>query len=296
MRKFLKWAGYSLLLLVCVALLLPLLAWINSARSMARVYAISDAPLSVPGDIASIDHGRHLFVTRGCGDCHDAQGQGREVLDAGPLGRIVAPNITPARLHLHGYTPDRIAAAVRHGLRADGTPLIFMPSGDWSEMGDSDVAALVAFMATLPVSEHAPGATEIRLLGRVLHLLGKFPLLPAEDIDHAPRTRIVPAAARTLEFGQYVARNCVGCHGEAFAGGPPMGPGLPAVADLTPAALGQWSEADFVRALREGKRPDGSAIDPFMPWPALGQLTDTELGATWLYLSQLPASGIQPRR
>jgi hypothetical protein len=54
--------------------------------------------------------------------------------------------------------------------------------------------------------------------------------------------------------------------------------------------LGQWTEADFVRALRTGQRPDQTAINPkAMPWPVLGQMTDTELSALWLYLQSVPA-------
>ena len=41
--------------------------------------------------------------------------------------------------------------------------------------------------------------------------------------------------------------------------------------------------------MREGKRPDGTDINPVaMPWPAFSQMTDTELAALWLYLETLP--------
>ena len=46
---------------------------------------------------------------------------------------------------------------------------------------------------------------------------------------------------------------------------------------------------DFARALREGKRKDGTAIDKMMPWKAYGQMTDTELKALWAYLQTVPA-------
>jgi cytochrome c553 len=132
------------------------------------------------------------------------------------------------------------------------------------------------------------------VLARVLHLFGKFPLFPAEHIDHRPRSREVPPARISLEFGGYLARMCRGCHGEDFAGGPPMAPGTPPVSNLTPAALADWSEADFRRALREGKRPDGSDIDRFMPWESTRHLTDTELGALWMYISALPPRTSSP--
>jgi hypothetical protein len=68
---------------------------------------------------------------------------------------------------------------------------------------------------------------------------------------------------------------------------------LPPAANLTPAGLGSWTENDFVRALREGRRPDGSAINEFMPWRSYASMSDLDLKALWLYLRSVPpkASG-----
>ena len=55
-------------------------------------------------------------------------------------------------------------------------------------------------------------------------------------------------------------------------------------ANLTPEAIGDWTEADFFRAMREGRRPDGRGLDPFMPWRSFSAMSDTELSALWLYL------------
>lgn len=262
-------------------------AWWQSEAGLARPYAVADAPLRLPTDPASLEHGRHLFETRGCGDCH-AGGVGALVFDAGPLIRLVAPNITPAALAARGYDTDRIAAAIRHGVRADGTPLVFMPAGDWSELSDADTAALIAYMATLPASDNDPGATEIRPLARVLHALGKFPLIPAETLDHAPRERSAPQVGENAEYGRYVAAVCTGCHGPGLHGGAPLAAGTPSVPDLTPSGLGDWSEPDFFRLMREGRRPDGRELHPIMPWPSFAKMSDTELRAIWLHLRRLP--------
>jgi hypothetical protein len=63
---------------------------------------------------------------------------------------------------------------------------------------------------------------------------------------------------------------------------------LPPASNLTPAGLGSWKEADFVRALRQGRRPDGTAIDEFMPWRSYASMSDGELEALWLYLRSVP--------
>jgi hypothetical protein len=63
---------------------------------------------------------------------------------------------------------------------------------------------------------------------------------------------------------------------------------------LTPAGnLPKWSEADFVKAIRNGVTPDGRTLDPEqMPWPAYGRMTDADLGAIFKYLQSLPP--VQP--
>lgn len=288
MRKVLKGIGAVLALAVLGLALLFGWAWQRSEAGLARRYAVADAPLVLPTDAAALAHGRHLFESRGCDECHAAGGVGALVMDAGPVARVVAPNITPARLAARGYDADAIAAAIRHGVRPDGTPLVFMPAHDYADLGDADTAALVAHMATLPDSAHDPGATRVRPLGRVLYALGRFPLLPAEHIDHAPRTRVAPPVAATEDYGRYVAAVCSGCHGADFAGGPPLVAGAPPVANLTPSALADWSEADFFRVLREGARPDGRKLHPTMPWQAFSAMTATEMRAMWLFLRSLP--------
>jgi hypothetical protein len=81
----------------------------------------------------------------------------------------------------------------------------------------------------------------------------------------------------------------VGCHGENLRGGLKLGPpGTPATADLTPSGpTANWSEADFRTALRRGTRPDGTAIDPFMPYRLTRLMTDAEITAIWKYLRSL---------
>ena len=296
MRRFIKWVAGLVGVLMLAAVALYAVAYFRSEQALAQTYAVSDPPLTVPRDAETLARGKHIFDTRGCGDCHGAAGEGRVLFEAGPVMKIVPPNITSAG-RLKGVTPEQVAAAIRHGVAANGRPLVFMPSEDFHEMGDEDVAALVAYMQALPASTNDPGPTEVRPLGRVLWLLGKLPLLPAEHLDHSPRARTAPALAATAEYGKYLAQNCVGCHGSNFAGQhvPGTPPELPDARNLTPAALGKWSEADFFRAIREGKRPDGSAIDPFMPWQTYAHMSDVELSALWAYLRTLPPVESKPK-
>ncbi len=289
MNKWLKRLGKLLAVMVLAAAGLVAVAWWKTDRDGARTYVVNDPPLTIVRDAAAVALGEHLFKSRGCTGCHGGNGEGHLVFDAGPVFKLVAPNITPGGV-ARTMSGDQIAAAIRHAVKPDGRSLLFMPSADFKDIGDADTAALVAYLQALPASTNAPGNSEIRPLGRVMYLFGKLPLYPAQSIDHTPRARSAPPVAATVDYGRYVAQGCIGCHGGNFAGQhvPGTPPDFPDAQNLTPANLGAWSNDDFRRALREGKRPDGSAINDFMPWREFSKLSDTEIDALWTYLHSLP--------
>lgn len=266
-------------------------AWWSSEQALAKVYEVRDPSLVFAGDAAEAARGAHLYGVLGCVECHGADARGKRVFDAGPVARVVGSNLTPAAL-AERYDANQLAAAIRHGVREDGRPLKFMPVGDFQHLSDADTAALVRHLQSLPPSQHAPGETVIGPMGRVLHLLGKFDLVPAEHLDHSPRTRGAPLPGATAEYGAYLAQVCTGCHGADWAGQrvPGTPPELPAASNLTPHAngLAGWTEADFIRVIRTGQRPDGRELHGFMPWRVYGAMTDEELQALWRHLSALP--------
>ena len=121
-----------------------------------------------------------------------------------------------------------------------------------------------------------------------------LPLLAAERIDHNGPRPPAPRVGITVEYGKYLAVRCTGCHGETLSGGriPGTPPDWPPALNLTPypgAAVAQWSEAQFVQTLRTGITPRGNQLDTkYMPWKVLGEMTDDEMKALWLYLKSLP--------
>lgn len=293
MRRMLKWVGVGLTVVLLAVVVLFAVAWAVTGKAMKRRYPVNDPPLDVIADAETLARGKYLFDTRGCGDCHGPQGAGRVLLDDPLLGRIVPSNLTRS-VRDPAYTDDALAAAIRHGVRPDGTPLLVMPAGDFADLDNADVGALVAYMRALPASGHDPGTSTVRPFGRVLYTLGKLPLFPAEAVDHSPRTRQAPPAAVTPDYGRYVARACTGCHGNDFAGGIVVVPGKPPSANLTPHpdGLADWSEADFLTLMRTGRRPDGTRVDALMPWPVYKGMHEVELRAMWAYLDRLdPAPG-----
>ncbi|MCB1627407.1 MAG: c-type cytochrome [Xanthomonadales bacterium] len=289
MKRLLKWLTWGVGSVVALVVLVVAVAWWHSEQGRTRQYAIDDPPLSRSSSPEVLARGEHLFHTLACAECHGDQGQGGLVMDAGPVMRAVAPNLTQGHLPA-GYDVDAIAAAVRHGVRANGQALVFMPAASWTELDDADMTALASYVLALPGVANDPGATELRPLGRVLNLLGALDLFPAEQIDHTPRTRQAPEAIVSVDYGRYLAGVCMDCHGANLQGGKGFGPENPLSSNLTPHAdgLGGWQEADFQRALREGVRPDGSSLHPIMPWRATARMSDTELAALWVYLRSVP--------
>jgi len=285
MKRILKPVLSGLLILILLLAGLAGVAHWRFEQALQQRYEVNDPALAIPNDPERLAHGAHLFNSRGCSECHGAQGQGQVVLDEAPL-RVVATNLTPAGRGRH-YDADTFARAIRHSIAFDGRPLVHMPSRDYAELSDADTAALVAHLQRLAPSGNDPGDTEVHLLGRLLHLFGQLPVVEAAHIDHRPRTRAEPEPGRTVAFGGYVARTCIGCHGEYFRGGkvPGTPPDFPPASDLT--AMPGWREADFVRLMREGKRPDGSEVHLLMPWQAFKAMTDEELGAMFLYFRSL---------
>lgn len=107
----------------------------------------------------------------------------------------------------------------------------------------------------------------------------------------------VPAAAVPLDRGEYLFRaaGCGGCHtdeknkGPALAGGAALKTGFGTfyAPNITPDpthGIGRWSEADFIRALREGVSPAGEHYYPAFPYTSYTRLTDADLHALWSYL------------
>ncbi|WPZ33707.1 c-type cytochrome [Thalassobaculum sp. OXR-137] len=95
-----------------------------------------------------------------CVECHSSPGAtgAPDVVNAlgggglkfqGPWGESVAPNLTP--LGLADWTDAEIATAVRSGVAKDGRKLLPpMGYGYYAHMSDSDMAAIIAYLRSLP--------------------------------------------------------------------------------------------------------------------------------------------------
>lgn len=281
--------------LLLVLAVLTAFVWIRSAAALRQTWRIDEPALVLPTEAEALERGRHLAVTRGCTDCHGADLGGNVIMEEPPIGRLAGPNLTGGKGGVvAGFNSTDWERAIRHGVKSDGHGLLFMPTTDFASLTDADAAALIAWLIQQPPVDREQAPSYVGPIGRALFAFGQLPLIGARSIDQQAPHRAELTIAPTAEYGHYLAQACTGCHGKHFSGGavPGVPPSFPKAANLTPDAasgLGSWNKTDFYRALREGRKPDGSALDPFMPWKALRQLSDTELDALWAYLRTVPS-------
>jgi mono/diheme cytochrome c family protein len=281
--------------LVVLVLAVVGFVFLRSEMALRSTLKIDEPALSIPADAQALARGEHIAITRGCKGCHAADLAGEVVLDVPAIGRLAAPNITRGRGSVvAAFTANDWERAIRHGIKPDGRPLLFMPIRDFAGLSDADTADLIAYVQSAAPADRDLAPSYIGPVGRLLFAFGQLPMVESRLIDqHAPHAAHIETAA-TPEFGSYLAQACIGCHGNHLSGGPIPGtpPDFPKPANITPdtaTGIGKWSREDFYRVFREGKRPDGRDLDPFMPWKALGHFSDTELDALWAYLRSVPA-------
>jgi cytochrome c553 len=256
--------------------------------------AVPDDSIAIPTDITAIQRGQHLAsAVAACAECHGANLAGKVFVDDPRLARVVAPNLTRGRGGVGAtFTDIDVARAIRHGLDPSGRQLLIMPSDDYSNFSDADLGAIVAYVRSLPAINTSLPASDIRTLGLILFALGQLPLQPAANIDLAAPRPTPPGASVSADYGRYLAAaaGCPRCHGPGLSGGAmPQAPlNAGPAANITPAGLGSWTEADFIKAMRTGIRPDGRPVGTAMPWPYYAQLTDNELRAIWRFLQAVP--------
>lgn len=103
-----------------------------------------------------------------------------------------------------------------------------------------------------------------------------------------------------LAHGRYLvhAADCEACHtaegGKPFAGGRPFQTDFgtiysPNITPDTKTGIGSWSDADFLRAMHQGRDKDGHYLYPAFPYAAYTYLTDPDVMAIKTYIFSVPA-------
>jgi len=294
MKKFFKWLGIVIGLLVVVVVILLAVFYFNGNAAVSRSYDIPAENIPIPADAASLARGKH-FVQAICTGCHTADLSGQLLIDA-PFAKIYSANLTSGKGGAGSeFTDADFIRALRHGVDNQGRALVVMPAQVFWNSSDADLADIVAYLKTVPPVDKEHPDPQINPVGKIMFGAGMFgpDIVPAAVIAHDQRPPSIPIGV-TSQYGQYLVNvtGCRDCHGDQLSGGKSTKPGSIDAPNLTPGGdLKTWTAADFIKTIHTGVTPSGRILNPDeMPWKDFGlSYSDDELNAIFLYLQSLQA-------
>ncbi len=287
MKKVFKWFGYIVGGVVAIIVVAVAGIYAMTGTKLAKTYPTEVETVAVPTDPAALERGRHMVAAVGkCQSCHGDNLAGAVVQDNAVFASVTSRNLTSGKGGLTNYTDADYVRAIRYGVGRNGKALVMMPSDAFYRFTDRDLGDMIAYLKSLPPIDAAvPHKVSVGPIARTVYLVsgGQFPMTPAQHVPRdKPRPASVPAGV-TAEYGDYLvtAGACRTCHEPNLSGG--FAP------NITPGGdIGKWTEADFVKSIRAGTRPDGRVLSAVMPWPFMKDLTDDEIRAMWMYLRTVP--------
>ncbi len=290
MKRVVRWVFFLIAFLVVVAAVGALITVVGSNRAVDERVVVAP-PLPVLGH-GSVERGKHLYTAvAGCIECHGSNGGGGPFITDSKVAVLNAPNLTRGPGGVGAlYSDADYDRAIRRGIRPDGTRLLIMPSWGYAALSDSDAASVIAYVRSLPAVDRANPRVRLGPVGRVLVMTQKLPFDATRIIDEGVPPPPPPPMVM-VGYGKYLARigGCMGCHGTHLSGGHLAGPpDVPPASNLTPAGIGTWHAADFMRTLTTGHDPSGHELHPFMPWRTIRNMDDIELEALFDYLQSVP--------
>jgi cytochrome c553 len=226
-----------------------------------------------------VRHGERLASILGCRGCHG------EALTGEPWGEDAREAIlftSNLRRAVRGYGDAALERAVRGGVRPDGSPLWDMPSEIFTELAPADMAAIVAFLRSLPASGVDHPRPVFGPEGRRAVASGEWKSAPEQV--RIGRGKGPPALDGRHDPARYMIRaTCSECHGLDLTGheghegqrGPP---------DLVVA--GGYTREQFRHLMRTGLPPDRRDLG-LMAQVARGRfvhMTAREIDAVYDYL------------
>ncbi len=153
----------------------------------------------------------------------------------------------------------------------------------------------------------------------VVLMLSSCGVIIGPKVGHAPDIKTIEATPERLERGEYLANyvaGCTDCHstrdwdyfagpvvpGTAGKGGEYFGeemdiPGKIYASNITPAAIGDWTDGELVRAIVSGVNKDGDALFPIMPYANFARLPEDDIYSIVAYIRTLkPIPNEIPKR
>jgi mono/diheme cytochrome c family protein len=293
-----------------VALLLTLLAPLGGCDKPS-VPASAKPSTGAPG--ATVEEGRYLATAGNCISCHtraDGEPFAGGVAFYTPFGTLYSSNITPDdRAGIGHWSEQQFRDALQRGLRDDGAHLYpAFPYTAYTKLSDAQVAAIFAYLRTIPASTYVPLDNDLHFPFNWRPLLGVWNALNFE----AGRYVDDPTHDAEWNRGAFLVTgltHCSACHSprnllgaektaQRFAGGtytdphPDGEPRTWSTVNLTPAAggLGAWSVDDWVDYLTKGAMHRAGVFGPMneVLVNSTEKLSTADVHAMAVYFKSLP--------
>jgi len=135
---------------------------------------------------------------------------------------------------------------------------------------------------------------KLTVVGALIGMAAVAGILATDSPETVIIARPADEAVISAERGELLLglAGCINCHTDQAEGSAPLAGGraldtpfgvfyAPNITNDRDYGIGAWSEEDFVRALRYGRRPDGTHYFPAFPYPAYTRMTDADMLAIW---------------
>ena len=266
--------------------LLAVAAWVWLLNTRDEPDLTSPAPAAAP-DIAMVQRGAYLARVGNCMACHTARGGasyagGRGIVT--PFGTVYTSNLTPDNATgIGSWSPAHFWRAMHNGRSKDGRLLYpAFPYTSYTQVTREDSDALLAYLKSLTPVAQTNQTHALRFAYQSQAALAVWRALYFSPGAYKPDASHDAAWNR----GAYLVNglgHCGACHTARNAlgatNGPDLGGGLipvqnwyaPSLTSPHEAGMGDWSEQEIVRLLKDGVSPRASVNGP---------MTEVVLGST----------------
>lgn len=259
--------------LVAAAMLTACNAPRESERTPSSLFQLDGA--NYRNATEKLAHGKRLAVLLGCEACHGPALQGSNVsADEPEMGEMNAPNLS---LLLPTYTDTEFERALRKGIPKDRREFWFMPSEGLQYLSEADMAALLAYLRTIP-----PGGKPMPPLRKgplFFHLIETGEMRTAPEIVARFRREQPVNLGSAHAFGRHIAMLvCSECHNSRLQGYVDFTPDLNIAGAYSPGQL------DHLLTTGKGLLPRDLGMMGATTRARLKLLTPHERGALIAYL------------
>lgn len=112
MKRWIKWTAGAIGAVVVLAVGAAALGYQLAQHKMMRKVDVAVKPVAFTSEAQALARGKYLFESRGCVDCHGANGGGREFVNDGKGLRLAGPNVTPGGMTA-SYRPEDWVRTIR---------------------------------------------------------------------------------------------------------------------------------------------------------------------------------------